>query len=109
MRKAPGTYCPLIKKDCIGDKCAWWTTVRGTNPQTGADVDEAGCAIGWLPMLLLENAKETRQAGAAVESARNEAKKDAEKSQAIQVALGNVLTHVAQAPLQLTREDTDGA
>jgi hypothetical protein len=98
MKVEPGNFCPLIKGPCVGAKCAWWTTVHGTNPQTGAPVDEAGCAIGWLPVLLIENAKETRQAAAAVESSRNEAKTDAEKSQAIQIALGNVLTHLAQPP-----------
>lgn len=110
MKTEPGNYCPLIKGPCIQAKCAWWTTVRGKNPQTGADVDEAGCAIGWIPMLLIENAKVSAETGAAVESARNEAKKDAEAGRTIQLALGNVLTHMAQAPLQLTREDpTDGS
>ena len=32
------------------------------------------------------------ETGAAVESARNEAKKDAQRSQAIQIALGEALT-----------------
>jgi hypothetical protein len=90
--KKPGIYCPLLKKNCIGDKCAWWVTVRGTNPQTGQDIDEAGCAMGWIPMLLIENAKVGTETGAAVESARNEAKKDAQRSQAIQIALGEALT-----------------
>jgi hypothetical protein len=68
----PGTYCPLIKKDCIGIKCSWFTQVRGTNPNTGQEVDEWGCAMTWLPVLLIENAQQSRQTGAAVESFRNE-------------------------------------
>lgn len=68
----PGSYCPLIKKDCIGVKCSWFTQVRGTNPNTGKEVDEWGCAIAWLPVLLIENAQQSRQTGAAVESFRNE-------------------------------------
>jgi hypothetical protein len=68
----PGTYCPLIKKDCIGIKCSWFTQVRGTNPNTGKEVDEWGCAMTWLPVLLIENAQQSRQTGAAVESFRNE-------------------------------------
>lgn len=72
MKIEPGTYCPLIKKDCIGIKCSWFTQVRGTNPNTGQDVDEWGCAVTWLPVLLIENAQQSRQAGAAMESFRNE-------------------------------------
>lgn len=72
MKIEPGRFCPLIKKDCIGHKCAWLTQLRGTDPNTGREVDEWGCAVAWLPMLLIEGAKESRQTGAAVESLRNE-------------------------------------
>ena len=72
MKIEPGTYCPLIKKDCIQTKCAWFTQVRGTHPQTGQEVDEWGCAISWMPVLLIENSQQQRQTGAAVESFRNE-------------------------------------
>lgn len=69
-----GKICPLHKKDMstVCHKCPWWTLLRGKHPQTGADIDEWGCAIGMLPMLLCENAKESRQTGAAVETFRNE-------------------------------------
>lgn len=63
--------CPLLKKPCIKDACMWSTTLRGTNPNTGQDIDEKGCSIAFLPMLLVENAQMARQTGAAVESARN--------------------------------------
>ena len=72
MKFKPGTYCPLIKKDCIGLKCSWYTQMRGKNPNTGEDIDEWGCAVTWLPLLLVENAQQSRQTGAAVESFRNE-------------------------------------
>ena len=72
MQMKPGDFCPLIKKDCIGIKCSWFTQMRGTNPNTGKDVDEWGCAITWLPVLLVENSQQQRQTGAAVESFRNE-------------------------------------
>lgn len=72
MKLEHGNYCPLIKKDCIGLQCSWFTQMRGTNPNTGADVDEYACAIAWLPMLLTENSQQQRQTGAAVESFRNE-------------------------------------
>jgi hypothetical protein len=46
--------------------------MRGSNPNTGAEIDEWGCAVTWLPVLLVENAQQSRQAGAAIESFRNE-------------------------------------
>jgi hypothetical protein len=67
-----GTFCPLIKKDCMQMACSWFTQIRGQNPQTGAEVDEWGCAITWMPMLMIENSQQQRQTGAAVESFRNE-------------------------------------
>ncbi len=72
MELKPGKYCPLLKKDCIQLGCHWFIQVRGTDPQTGKDVDEWGCAISWLPVLLIENAQQTRQVSAATESFRNE-------------------------------------
>lgn len=46
--------------------------IRGANPNTGADFDEWGCAMAWLPILTIENSQQQRQTGAAVESFRNE-------------------------------------
>lgn len=68
----PGTLCPLIGENCRGLECSWYTQVRGTNPQSGEEVDEWGCAVTWLPVLLIENSQQQRQTGAAVESFRNE-------------------------------------
>jgi len=72
MKIEPGTYCPLIKKDCIQNKCAWFTQLRGNNPNTGKEIDEWGCAIAWMPVLMIENSQQQRQTGAAVESFRNQ-------------------------------------
>ena len=72
MQIKPGNFCPLIKEDCVQIKCAWFTQLLGKHPQTGADVDEWGCAVTWLPMLMIENSQQQRQTGAAVESFRNE-------------------------------------
>ena len=49
--------------------------VAGTHPNTGAETEEWGCAMAWLPVLLIENAQQSRQTGAAVESFRNEVAK----------------------------------
>ena len=87
MKIELGTYCPLIKKDCIQTKCAWFTQVRGTHPQTGQEVDEWGCAISWMPVLLIENSQQQRQTGAAVESFRNEMVDS--NARTLQLMLGN--------------------
>ena len=81
MKLEPGKFCPLIGKDCIELECAWFTQIRGTNPQTGKEIDEWGCSVAWMPMLLVENAQQSRQTGAAVESFRNETVKSNRQSQ----------------------------
>lgn len=72
MQIKTGNYCPLVKKECLGLQCAWFTQVRGHNPNTGKEVDEWACAVTWLPVLLIENSQQQRSTGAAVESFRNE-------------------------------------
>ena len=65
--------CPLNNfKKCKQFKCAWFVQMKGTSPNDGKEVDEYACAIAWLPLLLVENATQARQTGAAVESFRNE-------------------------------------
>ena len=67
-----GDICPMLGKTCIGLQCAWFTKVQGTNPQTGKDIEDWGCAVAWLPMLAIENSQTNRMSGAAVELFRNE-------------------------------------
>jgi hypothetical protein len=86
MKLEPGNFCPLIQADCKGIQCSWFTQVRGTNPNTGKDVDEWGCAVTWLPVLLIENAQQSRQSGAAIESFRNEMVKAQKISQQVLLA-----------------------
>lgn len=98
MQIKPGTYCPLVKKDCLGLQCAWFTQLRGVNPNTGKEVDEWGCAVTWLPLLLVENSQQQRSTGAAVESFRNEMVKANENStQALLFAAkGNAILEMKQ-------------
>lgn len=83
MQLKPGNFCPLIKADCKGLECSWFTQIRGHNPNTGEDVDEWACAVNWLPMLMIENSQQQRQTGAAVESFRNEMSKAQAMSQQV--------------------------
>jgi hypothetical protein len=81
----PGNFCPLIKKDCVGLKCAWYTQMRGTNPNTGEPVDEWGCAVTWMPIMAVEIAQKSNQTGAAVESFRNEVVKANQQNQQLYI------------------------
>ncbi|MGH9567392.1 MAG: hypothetical protein ACRD4I_15530 [Candidatus Angelobacter sp.] len=64
--------CPLLKKECIKHDCAWYTQVIGKNPQTGEQLNRFACAVEWIPVLLIDNTQQQRQAGAAFEGVRNE-------------------------------------
>lgn len=44
----------------------------GVDPQTGQEMSEFGCAMGWVPTLILESARQQRSTAAATESFRNE-------------------------------------
>jgi len=72
MQLEQATFCPLVKGPCKKLECLWFIKLQGKNPNTGAEVDEYNCAVAWLPFLLVENAQQSRQTGAAVESFRNE-------------------------------------
>ena len=50
----PDGQCPLLKKKCIKHKCVWYNMLQGNHPQTGAMVQEWGCSIAWIPLLLVE-------------------------------------------------------
>lgn len=79
--------CPLDGfKPCRQLECAWFMKVRGTNPNTGEEIDDYGCSVAWLPVLMIENSQQQRQTGAAVESFRNEMVKANENSQHVLLA-----------------------
>jgi len=98
MELKAGDFCPLLNTECVKLKCSWFTQVRGTNPNTGKEVDEWACAVAWLPMLLIENSQQQRQTGAAVESFRNEMVKSNEVGQQVLLA-----TMQANPNIQITR------
>jgi hypothetical protein len=65
--------CPFDKfNPCRELGCALFTKIAGINPNTGKEVEDWGCGIAWLPILMIENSQQQRQTGAAVESFRNE-------------------------------------
>ncbi len=76
--------CPLKNfAPCEKMNCAWFIQLRGIHPQTGQEVDEWGCSMAMMPMLMIENSQQQRQTGAAVESFRNEMVKANESNLAL--------------------------
>jgi len=87
MKFEPKSNCPLDGfKPCRQHDCAWFMKVRGSNPNTGEEIDDYGCAIAWLPVMMIENSQQQRQTGAAVESFRNEMVKANDTSQQVLMA-----------------------
>ena len=85
--------CPLDGfKPCRQLDCAWFMKIAGTNPNTGKEVEEWGCSMAWLPMLMIENSQQQRSTGAAVESFRNEMVKSNEVGQRVLLAAAGVPT-----------------
>ena len=91
MKIEPKANCPLDGfKPCREMECAWFMKVVGKNPNTGADVEDWGCSMAWLPILTIENSQMQRQTGAAVESFRNEMVKANEVGQRVLLAAAGV-------------------
>jgi hypothetical protein len=84
MKLEAKANCPLDGfNPCRQLDCAWFMKVRGTNPNTGEEIDDYGCSMAWMPVLLIENSQQQRQTGAAVESFRNEMVKANDASQQV--------------------------
>ena len=87
--------CPLNNfNPCKKFDCGWFIHIRGKNPQTGEDQDEYGCAMAMLPLMMIENSQQTRQAGASIESFRNEMVKSNENT--LKALMSNEIMKVIQ-------------
>lgn len=91
MKIEPKNLCPLNNfEPCKQLDCAWFLKIQGKHPQSGADIDEWGCSMSWMPILMIENSQQQRQTGAAVESFRNEMVKSNEISQQVLLASSGI-------------------
>ena len=68
-------FCPFIGKKCVESKCRFWTHLLGKNPQSDGVVDKFGCAIEFLPILLVENAQMIRQTAASTDKVATQVQK----------------------------------
>lgn len=66
-----GHVCEEVRDNKIY-RCRWYKELAGTHPQTGEQVDEWDCAIGWGTVLGVEVARTNRGQTQAIESMRNE-------------------------------------
>jgi hypothetical protein len=83
--------CPLDNfNPCRQLECSWFMKIAGTNPNTGKEVEDWGCSMAWLPMLMIENSQQQRGTSAAVESFRNEMVKNNEVSQRVLLATAGI-------------------
>jgi hypothetical protein len=73
-------FCPLIKKTCVGAKCAWWVEIAGVD-QDGKTVLDEECSIPWLVFLGKEQLVETARTSASYDKVAN-----------MTAVLGNVIT-----------------
>lgn len=93
-----------FKKPCIERDCPKWVKLRGTNPQTGVEVDEEACADTWAPILLCEIAQKLVRLDATVESHRNQAAKDLATVARAAIMVGQTIDKAGAA--RLPRSDT---
>jgi hypothetical protein len=96
-----GSKCEEVRDNKV-HRCAWFIQIAGENPQTGEVQDEKGCAMTWVPVLLIENSRQQRSTSAAVESFRNEMVKSNEVGQ--QVLLATISTTQPNPQHKLIRE-----
>jgi len=83
--------CPLDNfNPCRQLECAWFIKIAGTNPNTGREVEDWGCSMAWMPMLMIENSQQQRGTSAAVESFRNEMVKNNEVGQRVLLATAGI-------------------
>lgn len=66
----PKQLCPLIREECSGHACTWYTHLMGQNPQTGEMIDKWDCAITLMPVLMVETSKNARETAARVDQFR---------------------------------------
>lgn len=104
-----GMFCPLIKDACVEHACKFFTRVSGKLPQSLEVVDKFDCAIKWLPWLTIENSQMQHQTGAAVESARNEAKTSADAHAEQLERVAAAVEGLTSVVVQIANDDVDRA
>ena len=101
MKIESKSNCPLDNfNPCRQLDCAWFMKIRGKDPQSEKEIEEWGCSIAWLPILMIENSQQQRQTGAAVESFRNEMVRANEMSNKVLLATAKIDPVIKQVILE---------
>jgi hypothetical protein len=91
MKIESKTNCPLDGfNPCRQLDCAWFMKIKGKDPQSDKEIEEWGCSMAWLPVLMIENSQQQRSTSAAVESFRNEMVKANEVGNRVLMAAAGV-------------------
>lgn len=73
FNKHSSNVCPFLNKECIKEQCQLWTHIRGNHPQIQDEfIDMYDCSIKWIPVLLIENSKVSRETAAEVQTFRKD-------------------------------------
>jgi hypothetical protein len=92
MKIEPKANCPLDGfNPCRQLECAWFLKISGKDPQSNKEIDEWGCSMAWLPIMMIENSQQQRSTSAAVESFRNEMVKANEATTRALLASNNII------------------
>jgi len=97
-----GSKCEEIRDNTMF-RCAWFIQLAGQNPQTGEEKNEKGCAMSWMPILLIENSRQQVRTTGVIESFRNETVKANEQTRQIML----VATALQRQPGQLADQFPD--
>jgi len=88
-----GAKCEEVKiengKQYIA-RCHWYIKVAGFDTNSGKEVEDWGCAIAWMPPLLINTANESRKGVAATESFRNEMVNHGEQTQKLMLLASQI-------------------
>jgi hypothetical protein len=91
MKLESKSNCPLNNfEPCKLWDCSWFIEVKGNHPQTGTDMNEWGCAMAWMPVMMIENSRQQHSTASAVESFRNEMVKSNDASQRVLLATAGI-------------------
>lgn len=74
-----GHTCEQVSGGVI-ERCAWYVTLEGKNPQNGKDESQSKCSIAWQPLLLIEGNGMIAGTNASIQSMRNETIKRQEQA-----------------------------
>jgi hypothetical protein len=116
-KRSKEKICPYVQGPCLEHGCEFYQNVIGTEPQSGAPINQFACAINLIPMLLIELSKQTYSVGAAVESRGNDTieslqrltavsqsniTKELEEIQAVLEGVSAEFTELQEPPAQIT-------